>query len=170
MKPQQHNFDDADRRILRALQGNARLTIKEIAAEVGLSSTPVFERLKRLEKGGFIKGYVTILDADKLDLGFTVFCNVKLKRINRDITMDFVSRIQELSEVTECYNVSGNFDFMLKVRVQDMKSYQQFILNRLGVIESVAHIESTFVMKEEKQTYGVNITTKDDKPYFAMNI
>lgn len=170
MKPQQHSFDDADRRILRALQGNARLTIKEIAAEVGLSSTPVFERLKRLEKGGFIKGYVTILDADKLDLGFIVFCNVKLKRINRDITMDFVSRIQELNEVTECYNVSGNFDFLLKVRVQDMKSYQQFVLNRLGVIESVGHIESTFVMKEEKQTYGVNITTKDDKPYFAMNI
>ncbi len=157
MREQTHTIDDADLRILRALQLDSRLTIKEIANKVGLSSTPVFERLKRLERQGYIKQYITILDAEKLNLGFMVFCNVKLNGINKKIATEFVERVQELKEVTECYNVSGNFDYLLKIHVHDMKSYQEFILNKLGVIESVGHIESTFVMNEDKHTYGINI-------------
>ncbi len=157
MKEVTHNIDAADLRILRALQQNSRLTIKELATEVGLSNTPVFERLKRLERNGIIKKYITILDADKLNLGFMVFCNVKLNGINKKIATDFVERIRELNEVTECYNVSGNFDYMLKIHAHDMKDYQEFILNKLGCIPSVSHIESTFVMNEEKHDYGINI-------------
>ncbi len=157
MREQTHTIDDADLRILRALQLDSRLTIKEIANKVGLSSTPVFERLKRLERQGYIKQYITILDAEKLNLGFMVFCNVKLNGINKKIATEFVERVKELKEVTECYNVSGNFDYLLKIHVHDMKSYQEFILNKLGVIESVGHIESTFVMNEDKHTYGINI-------------
>ena len=150
-------LDKIDTLILRTLQHNARLTIKELAAEVHLSTTPVFERLKRLERQGYIKKYIAILNAQKLNQGFVVYCNVKLRRMNRDIAKDFVERIREVPQVTECYNISGNFDYLLKIHALDMKSYQEFILNVLGAIESVGSIESTFVMEEIKQEYGINI-------------
>ncbi len=151
------NLDKTDLLILRIMQQNARLTIKELAAEVHLSTTPVFERLKRLERNGYIKKYIAVLDADKLNQGFVVFCNVKLRRISREIALDFIERIKAIPQVTECYNVSGNFDYMLKIHVPDMKSYQEFLLNSLGAIESVAHVESTFVMNEEKHEFGICI-------------
>ena len=100
-------LDKVDLQILRTLQENARLTTKELAARVSLSSTPVFERLKRLESGGYIKKYIAVLDAEKLNQGFVVFCSVKLRRLNRDIAAEFTRIIQDIPEVTECYNISG---------------------------------------------------------------
>ena len=108
-------LDKVDLQILRTLQENARLTTKELAAQVSLSSTPVFERLKRLEREGYIKKYIAVLDADKLNQGFVVFCNVKLRRMNKDIAMEFTRIIQNIPEVTECYNISGAFDYLLKI-------------------------------------------------------
>lgn len=150
-------LDKTDLMILRALQQNARLTTKELAAQVHLSTTPVFERQKRLERMGYIRKYVAVLDADKLNRGFIVFCNVKLRRMNRDIAQDFADRIRDTEQVSECYNISGNFDFMLKIHAPDMKTYQEFILNTLGAIESVGSIESTFVMSEIKNDCGISI-------------
>lgn len=150
-------LDKTDLMILRALQQNARLTTKELAAQVHLSTTPVFERQKRLERMGYIRKYVAVLDADKLNRGFIVFCNVKLRRMNRDIAQDFTDRIRDTEQVSECYNISGNFDFMLKIHAPDMKAYQEFILNTLGAIESVGSIESTFVMSEIKNDCGISI-------------
>ena len=150
-------LDKTDLQILRTLQENARLTTKELAARVSLSSTPVFERLKRLENQGYIKKYMAVLDAEKLNQGLLVFCKVKLKQINHEIADSFVRRIQRIPEVTECYNTSGAYDYLLKVRARDMKQYQAFVLNKLGEIESLASIESTFVMSEVKQNYGLNI-------------
>ena len=108
-------LDKVDLQILRTLQENARLTTKELAAQVSLSSTPVFERLKRLEREGYIKKYIAVLDADKLNQGFVVFCNVKLRRMNKDIAMEFTRIIQNIPEVTECYNISGSYDYLLKI-------------------------------------------------------
>ena len=125
-------IDKVDLQILRTLQGNARLTLKELAAQVSLSSTPVFERLKRLENEGYIKKYIAILDAEKLNQGFVVFCNVKLSRINQEIATEFTRIIQDIPEVTECYNISGSFDYLLKIHAPNMKYYQEFILNVLG--------------------------------------
>ena len=150
-------LDKTDLQILRTLQQNARLTTKELAAEVHLSSTPVFERLKRLERKGYIKKYVAVLDAEKLNQGFLVFCNVKLRRMNNAIANDFVERIKEVPQVTECYNISGNFDYLLKVHAANMQVYKDFLLNTLGAIESVGSIESTFVMEEIKHDYGLYI-------------
>jgi len=130
-------IDKVDLQILRTLQGNARLTLKELAAQVSLSSTPVFERLKRLENEGYIKKYIAILDAEKLNQGFVVFCNVKLSRINQEIATEFTRIIQDIPEVTECYNISGSFDYLLKIHAPNMKYYQEFILNVLGSIESL---------------------------------
>lgn len=151
------SLDKTDLDILRAIQHNARLTIKELAAQVHLSTTPVFERFKKLEREGYIKKYIAVLDAEKLNQGFVVFCSIKLKRINRNIATEFADIIREIPEVTECYNISGNYDFLLKIHAPNMKYYQTFILNVLGNIESLGSLESTFVMDTIKQEHGIHI-------------
>ena len=98
-----------------------------------------------------------MLDADKLNQGFVVFCNVKLRRMNHDIAADFAKVVQDIPEVTECYNISGSFDYLLKIHSPNMKYYQEFILNVLGRIDSLGSIESTFVMHEVKHDYGIHI-------------
>ena len=150
-------LDKVDLQILRTLQENARLTTKELAAQVSFSSTPVFERLKRLEREGYIKKYIAVLDADKLNQGFVVFCNVKLRRMNKDIAMEFTRIIQNIPEVTECYNISGSYDYLLKIHAPNMKYYQEFIINVLGTIDSLGSLESMFVMDEVKHDYGLHI-------------
>lgn len=150
-------LDQTDLNILRTLQENARLTTKELAQRVNLSTTPVFERMKRLERDGYIKRYIAVLDAEKLNQGFTVFCNVKLRILNRDIARDFVRIIREIPEVTECYNISGNYDYLLKVHAPNMKYYQEFVINVLGTIDALGSLESTFVMEEVKNNYGLHI-------------
>lgn len=150
-------LDKVDLQILRTLQENARLTTKELAAQVSLSSTPVFERLKRLEREGYIKKYIAVLDADKLNQGFVVFCNVKLRRMNKDIAMEFTRIIQNIPEVTECYNISGSYDYLLKIHAPNMKYYQEFIINVLGTIDSLGSLESMFVMDEVKHDYGLHL-------------
>ena len=150
-------LDKVDLQILRTLQENARLTTKELAAQVSLSSTPVFERLKGLEREGYIKKYIAVLDADKLNQGFVVFCNVKLRRMNKDIAMEFTRIIQNIPEVTECYNISGSYDYLLKIHAPNMKYYQEFIINVLGTIDSLGSLESMFVMDEVKHDYGLHI-------------
>ena len=151
------DLDQIDLQILKTLQRNAKLTTKELADIVHLTPTPVFERQTRLERLGYIKKYVAVLDPEKLDRGLLVFCKVKLKQINSEIANSFVRRIQYIPEVTECYNTSGTYDYLLKVRARDMKQYQEFLLTKLGDIDSVAAIESMFVMSEVKQYYGINI-------------
>ena len=150
-------LDEIDLQILKTLQKNAKLTTKELAEAVHLTPTPVFERQKRLEKHGYIKKYVAVLDPEKLGQGLQVYCKVKLKQINHEIADAFVRKIQRIPEVTECYNTSGSYDYLLKVRAHDMNQYQEFVLNKLGEIESLASIESTFVMSEVKQNYGINL-------------
>lgn len=150
-------LDKVDLQILRALQDNARLTTKELAAKVCLSSTPVFERLKRLETNGYIKKYMAVLDAEKLNQGFMVFCKIKMERMNYDIASEFSEVISNIPEVTECYNISGSFDYLLKIYASDMKHYQSFILNVLGRIEHLAALESVFVMDIIKHDYGLHI-------------
>lgn len=149
-------LDKTDLDILRTLQQDARLTTKELAARVHLSATPVFERLKRLERGGFIKKYIAVLDAEKLNQGFVVFCSVKLSSLNRDLARAFTRIVQDIPEVTECYNISGDYDYLLKIHAPNMKYYQEFILNVLGTIENLGTVKSSFVMDEVKHEYGIH--------------
>lgn len=157
MRLHMDTLDKVDLQILRTLQGNARLTTKDLASRVSLSSTPVFERLKRLENNGYIKKYIAVLDAEKLNQGFIVFCNVKMNRLSREIAQDFTEIIRNIPEVTECYNISGSFDYLLKIHAPNMKYYQEFVLNVLGTIENLGSLESTFVMDEIKHEYGIHI-------------
>lgn len=150
-------LDTIDLRLLKILQKKSNLTTKELAAKVNLSATPVFERIKKLEKAGYIKKYVAILDAEKLEKSLTVFCNITLKEHTREIGNQFVKDILTLDEVTECYNISGDYDFLLKVLVKDMKHYQDFVLNHLGSVQNIGSAHSTFVMGEIKNTYSIPI-------------
>ena len=143
--------------ILRELQRNARLTTKELAARVNLSTTPVFERVKRLERDGIIDRYVAVLNAEKLNQGFVVFCQVKMNRLGRDIAADFNRMVKDIPEVTECYNISGQYDYLLKIHAPNMKYYQEFVLNVLGSIPHLGSLESTFVMDEIKHEYGISL-------------
>lgn len=152
-----YKLDEKDADILRALQRNARLTNKELAAMVHLSTTPTYERVKRLERLGFIKQYATILDANMLNKGFAVFCSIKLKRLNSEYAQAFTDMISKVAEVTECYNISGSFDYLLRIQAPDMKSYQQLLLNVIGRHENISSLESTFVMEEIKHEYSVSV-------------
>ena len=116
-----YTLDDIDLQILRTLQKNSKLTTKELADAVHLTATPVFERQKRLERLGYITKYVAVLNPEKLNQGLLVFCKVKLKQINHEIADAFTRRIHRIPEVIECYNTSGQYDYLLKVRASDMK-------------------------------------------------
>lgn len=151
------NLDDKDLQLLRLLQNDSKLTVKELAKEVNLSPSPVFERVKRLEQEGYIKKYAAVLDAEKLNLGFTVYCQLKLKSNDSYLAVEFEREILEIEEVAECYSISGDFDFLLKVYVKDMKQYQNFVFNILGAVPSIGSTHSTFVMAQVKNTHGLTI-------------
>ncbi|MDD3063938.1 MAG: Lrp/AsnC family transcriptional regulator [Massilibacteroides sp.] len=151
------NIDNTDINLLKLLQENSNITTKELAQKVNLSSTPVFERVKQLEKKGYIKKYMAVLDEEKLNRGFIVFCNIKLKQHSKTYGQGFMKAILTIDEIVECYNISGEFDFMLKIYVRDMKEYQDFVLNRLGIIDSIGSLQSIFVMAETKHNYGIPI-------------
>ena len=154
---EKYSIDATDLQILRELQRNARLTTKELAARVNLSTTPVFERVKRLERDGIIDRYVAVLNAEKLNQGFVVFCQVKMNRLGRDIAADFNRMVKDIPEVTECYNISGQHVYLLKIHAPNMKYYQEFVLNVLGSIPHLGSLESTFVMDEIKHEYGISL-------------
>ncbi|ANW97280.1 AsnC family transcriptional regulator [Wenyingzhuangia fucanilytica] len=149
--------DQTDLILLKQLQKNARITIKELANITNLSNTPVHERIKKLEKNGYITKHVALLDRTLLGKKLIVFCNIKLKEHTMDIGHQFVKDITSLKQVTECYNISGDYDFLLKVMVNDMEGYQDFVLNHLGKVKNIGSTQSTFVMGEIKNCTEVPI-------------
>ena len=148
-------LDSYDRRILALLQQNARTTTKEIAAELGLSVTPTYERIKRLERQGFIKQYVALVDSDLVGKQLTVMATVSLKEHSREYLNRFVEQISPLPEVMECYYVAGSFDYIVKVMVSNMEAYQHFLVNKLAAIENIGHVQSYFVMTEVKHSTAI---------------
>lgn len=146
-------LDDLDLAILRLLQQNAKVTVKEISDHVHLSTTPVHERIKRMEQSGVIKQYATLVDPAKVKKGLTVICYVSLKQHNKMAGARFIKSIHELNEVIECYNISGEFDFMLKVVAENMDAYYDFHVNKLSQAENIGHVQSVFVMGVIKQTH-----------------
>lgn len=143
-------LDEIDLRILDVLQRDGRLTNKELAREIHLSTTPTFERVKRLEREGYIKRYVALLDPDKLNCGFVVLCYLKLKQHTYENAIQFMEAVKKLPEITECYNISGDYDFMLKIYTKNMKEYQKFLLRILGEIDCIGSVNSSFVLGEIK--------------------
>jgi DNA-binding Lrp family transcriptional regulator len=147
------SLDEKDLAILRLLQQNAKITVREIATRVHLSPTPVHERIKRMEEGGVIQQYVALVDHTKVKKGLMVICYVSLKEHNKQSGARFIKAIHELHEVIECYNISGEFDFMLKVVAENMDAYYDFHVNKLSLIENMGRLQSIFIMGVIKQTH-----------------
>jgi DNA-binding Lrp family transcriptional regulator len=147
------SLDEKDLAILRLLQGNARITVKEIADQIHLSTTPVHERIKRLESNGVIKQYATLIDGTKVKKGLMVICYVSLNQHSKKSGGQFIKLINELPDVVECYSISGEFDFMLKIVTEDMNSYYNFHVNKLSQADNISQVQSVFIMGIVKQTH-----------------
>ena len=146
-------LDKTDLQILKYLQQNARMTIKEIADKVHLSTTPVHERIRRMEQSGVIKQYATIVNGAMVKKGLMVICYVSLKQHSKNAGGKFIRSIMEMNEVLECLTISGQFDFMLKVVAENMDAYYDFHVNKLSQLENVGKVQSVFVMGVIKQTH-----------------
>jgi Lrp/AsnC family leucine-responsive transcriptional regulator len=150
-------LDRTDILILKELQKDAKLTTKELAAKVNLSPSPTFERQKRLEREGYIQRYVAVVDPIKVGNGIMVLCNVRLKHHSKEFSRQFTSVIAGIDEVVECFNTSGEYDYMLKIYARDMRHYQDFILGTLGDLDCIGSLHSIFVIGEVKNTLAVPI-------------
>ncbi|MEN9444655.1 MAG: hypothetical protein RIS47_1545 [Bacteroidota bacterium] len=152
-------LDKIDIALLNILQQNARITNKELAAQLGLSITPIFERIKKLEKSGFIKKYVALVDNEKVDKAMVAFMFVSAVKHNYDALQRAFKYMQELPEVMECYHISGDHDYLLKVVVKDMKEYENFLLKKLSTYDYIARIKSVFVLSTVKYNQAFELLT-----------
>ena len=146
------SLDAKDLSILALLQQNARITVKEISEKIHLSTTPVHVRITRMESDGVIKQYVTLVSHSKVKKGLMVICYVSLKAHSKNAGTKFINAINEMNEIIECYSISGEFDFMLKVVEENMDSYYDFHVNKLSQIENIGNVQSVFVMGVIKDT------------------
>lgn len=149
--------DETDKAILRLIQENSRLTIKEIAEKLYLSTTPIFDRLKKLEKNGVIDRYVALVNGKKLGKQLTVFVNISISKHGKDALNGFVTAITKFPEVMECHHISGNADFLLKLILEDINAYNTFILDKLSIIPNIGKVESRFSLSERKNTTVIPI-------------
>jgi Lrp/AsnC family transcriptional regulator, leucine-responsive regulatory protein len=139
-------LDEKDKAILRYIQSNAKATVREIAANVHLSTTPVHERIKRMEEEGVILQYATILNHTRINKGLMAICYISLKEHNKKSGGKFIKTLSDMPEVIEFYIISGAFDFMLKIVVENMDDYYNFHVNKLGQVDNIAQVQSTFIM------------------------
>jgi Lrp/AsnC family transcriptional regulator, leucine-responsive regulatory protein len=152
-----YKIDAIDQRIVRLLQKDGKMKIKEIANELNMTNTPVFDRIKRLEKEGFITGYSANVDKEKLGYKLVAFCSVTLESHHKAYLNQFVKEVKELPEVIECYHIAGMFDYLLKIYVKDMVDYQNFIAQKLASLANIGRVQSSFVMTEIKNEKALPI-------------
>ena len=150
------SLDRIDREILRILNLKGRLPVVELAKSVNLTTSPCSDRVKRLEKEGYIKGYHAELNAEKLGLDVQVFIHIRLDQTSFSIFDKFAKAVEDMPEIEECYSLSGDFDTMIKVRVKDMKAYQDFMSSKLGSLPGVIQTRSEVVIEEHKTSFGIN--------------
>lgn len=146
------NIDQTDLKILRILQNDSKKTTKEIAKILNLTSSPVYERIRRLEKQGFIKKYVAILDKKLINRTVTALCQVSMRYHNEAFIENFEEQVQNLKEVQECYHMAGQVDFLLKINTRSLEEYHDFVKYKLTKIDNIGVLNSTFVLKEIKHT------------------
>ncbi len=150
-------LDETDVKLLKALQRDAKMATKTLCDEVNLSKTPVYDRIRRLEKEGVIKGYTAVVDQKKVGLPLVVFCNVSVAVHDDEHIMRFCSEIAEIDEVMECYCTGGHYDFLLKVVLKDLESYNKFVFEKLTKVQGIIKMQSSFVLNEIKSTNVLEI-------------
>ncbi|SFC37048.1 transcriptional regulator, AsnC family [Algibacter lectus] len=149
-------FDATDKKLLEYLQTDSKQTNKALANKLNLSVTAVYERIKKLEKAGFISGYIALVNKSKIERDFVVFCHVKLVQHSQDYVVKFEKEVAKLHEVLECYHLSGEYDYLLKVVVKDMMAFRAFMVEKLTSINHIGSTHSMFVINEVKYTTAIN--------------
>ena len=145
-------LDATDKNLLALLQQDAKQTIKSLAFKLNLSVTAVHERIKKLERNQTITQYVALIDKNRVNKSFMVLCHLKLNEHTRENIKRFEKEVSQLPEVMECYHVSGDYDFILKILVKDMPAYRQFLVDKLTALSGIGSTQSTFIIDEVKET------------------
>lgn len=151
-------IDTTDRKLLMLLQRDSNQTIKQLAAQLNLTPTPVHERIKRLEKNGIIERYRAEIDAKKLGKSLMVLSHVSLQEHSKSLLHSFEEKIRALPEVIECYHVSGEHDYLLKVIIPDMQGYREFLTEKLAKIKNIVNVHSSFVVEAVKNDRIINLS------------
>ncbi|MCF7568005.1 Lrp/AsnC family transcriptional regulator [Sabulilitoribacter arenilitoris] len=150
-------FDDIDKRLLFYLQKDSKQTNKELSNKLNLSVTAVYERIKKLEKRGYVDKYVALINKEKVDKAFVAFCHIKLVKHSQDYVVSFEKEVNRLNEVLECYHISGDYDYLLKVLVKNMEAFREFMVKKLTTINHIGSTHSMFVINEVKHTTAINM-------------
>ncbi len=145
-------MDAIDKKLLQLLQKDTKKTTKELSLKLNLSVTAVYERIKKLEREGIIQQYVALLDRTKINKGFVVFCHIKLIQHAKDFLTTFEKEVVQLDEILECFHVSGDYDYILKICVKDMEEYREFMVTKLTTLQHIGSTHSTFMIGEVKNT------------------
>ncbi|WP_179319133.1 Lrp/AsnC family transcriptional regulator [Winogradskyella helgolandensis] len=153
-----HTLDKIDTQLLVILQKNSNRTTKSIAEELGMSTSPIFERIKKLEKEGYIEKYVAVLNNKKIGLKLTVFIGITLQGHTRSYLEKFVKEINNFPEVVECHRVSGNFDYLLKLVVEDIEAYETFIISKLTLLPYLGNVQSLIALSTSKETNEIDLS------------
>lgn len=150
-------LDTTDRLLLSLLQQDSKQTTKLLAQKCGLSATAVYERIRRLENAGVIKGYVALVDNQSVAKGLRVFCQVALNQHIKPNVLQFEKEVLQLDEVVSCYHIGGAYDYVLEILVSDMTSYREFMVGKLTAITHIGSTQSSFVISEVKHTTEIPI-------------
>ncbi|MFT5713985.1 MAG: Lrp/AsnC family leucine-responsive transcriptional regulator [Flavobacterium sp.] len=150
-------LDQIDKKLLLLLQSDSKKTTKELSLKLNLSVTAVYERVKKLEREGVVEKYVALLNKSKVDKGFVVFCHLKLIQHSQEFLTKFESEVVKLAEVLECFHVSGDYDYILKIVVKDMEAYREFLVSKLTTLQHIGSTQSTFMISEVKNTTVVPV-------------
>lgn len=145
-------MDEIDKKLVYLLQTDSKKTTKELASKLNLSVTAVYERIKKLEREGIIQKYVALLNRNKIDKGFVVFCHLKLLQHTKEFIKQFEKEVVKLDEVLECFHVSGDYDYILKICVKNMEEYREFMVTKLTTLQHIGSTHSTFMIGEVKNT------------------
>ena len=145
-------LDSTDKALLSYLQHNSKQTNKELSNKLNLSVTAVYERIKKLEREGVIQKYIALVEPEKVDLELMVFCQIKLTQHSREYLTKFESEVTQLTEVLECFHVSGEYDYLLKVLVKDMEHFRMFMVSKLTTLQHIGSTQSSFSINKVKNT------------------
>lgn len=150
-------LDEIDIKLLSLLQADCKQTTAAYAQQLNLSTTAVYERIKRLEKTAVVSRYVALIDKKKVNKAFTVLCHVKLSQHIKEFVLKFEREVLKLDEVVECYHISGDYDYILKIHVSDMEAYREFMVAKLTAINNIGSTQSSFVINEVKHTTAIRL-------------
>ncbi len=150
-------LDTIDKKLIQLLQNNSKQTTKQLSLQLNLSVTAVYERIKKLEKEQVIKQYVALINKNKIGKSFLVFCHIKLIQHTKEYVTTFEKEISKLTEVSECFHVSGDYDYILKIYVKDMAAYRDFMVTKLTAIKHIGSTHSIFTIGEVKNTTAIDL-------------